>query len=145
MATEPSSPDNRSISELAAENRARLATDWPTEEQMGQAAAVRRRSGQLLAVYVTEPVPHYRYPIWQFKADGEPVDHFAETLQILRERGRYLGKNGQTSGWGEVEWFLSPHVLLDSQPPADLLPRDPAAVLAAARKQFIEDSDIGGF
>ena len=145
MATEPSLPDHRSISELAAENRARLARDWPTEEQMGQSAPALRRSGQLLAVYVTEPVPHYRYPVWQFDADGEPMDHLAETLQILRERGRYLGKNGQTSGWGEVEWFLSPHVLLDSQPPADLLPRDPAAGLAAARKQFIEDSDIGGF
>ena len=77
---------------------------------MDQSAQALRRSGQLLAVYVTEPVPHYRYPVWQFKADGEPMDHFAETLQILRERGRYLGKNGQTSGWGEVEWFLSPGV-----------------------------------
>lgn len=89
MATEPGLPDNRSISELAAENRARLAKDWPTEQQVGQSAPALRRSGQLLAVYVTEPAPHYRYPIWQFQDDGRPVAHLAETLQILRELGGY--------------------------------------------------------
>jgi len=40
---------------------------------------------------------------------------------------------------GEVEWFLSPHVLLGSAPPAEVLGSDPARVLRAACIEFKKD------
>jgi hypothetical protein len=45
----------------------------------------------------------------------------------------------------EVEWFLTPHVLLDGESPVEVLQQDPQAVLEVARIEFIEDSKSGGF
>jgi len=42
------------------------------------------------------------------------------------------------SGWGETEWFLSCHTLLDGRQPAEVLRADPARVLAVAREEFSE-------
>src|SRR5690606_17163062 len=116
----------------AAAKRAELSRNWPTAAQVirstgtpaanpNDLATPMRRSGQLLGVYLFDPIHHYRYPSWQFQPDGQPVEHFAEILAIMREYGTYLDENGRTTGWGEVEWFLSPHVLLDGAPPCDVL------------------------
>ena len=104
-----------------------------------------RRNGQILGVRVPEPIEHYRFPIWQFQSDGQPVKHFAEILTIIRKYGMHLGENQRTSGWGEVEWFLSHHVLLDGERPCDVLSENPIAVLEVARVEFIEDDSSGGF
>ena len=129
----------------AARRRAELSSSWPTAEQVGQLATELRKSGQLLGVCVTEPHHDYRFPIWQFQRDGQPVFHFAEILNILREHGIYLNNDLRTTGWGEVEWFLTPHVLLNGESPAEVLQQDPQAVLEAARMEFIEDNNSGGF
>lgn len=104
-----------------------------------------RRNGQLLGVHVAEPIPHYRFPSWQFAGDGQPVTHLAEILAIMREYGLRLDKQERTSGWGEVEWFLSGHALLGGDAPCDMLGKDPEAVLEAARVEFLEVSRSGGF
>lgn len=104
-----------------------------------------RRNGQLLGVYILEPIHHYRYPSWQFQPDGQPVEHFAVILAIMREHGTYLDENGRTTGWGEVEWFLSPHVLLDDRPPCEVLGESPKSVLEAARVEYVEENNSGGF
>ncbi len=141
----------RSMEEDSAALRTSLSRDWPkaadvsralgsTAANSSQLATRLRSEGQLLGVYIPSPNPHYRFPRWQFKPDGQPVPHFAEILQVLREDGPFLDDNRRTTGWGEVEWFLAPHVLLDDLPPADVLATDPARVLAAARAEFQEDA-----
>ncbi|MBK0052671.1 hypothetical protein IAE41_00230 [Stenotrophomonas sp. S39] len=98
-----------------------------------------RREGRLLGVYIAHPTPSYRYPSWQFHLDGRPADHLAEILGILRDFGPFQREShgqGRTTGWGELEWFLSPHVLLAGFPPAEVLLADPQRVLLAARVEF---------
>ncbi|EJP77624.1 hypothetical protein [Stenotrophomonas muris] len=45
----------------------------------------------------------------------------------------------RSTGWGEVEWLLSPHALLDGAAPAEVLVSDSASVLKAARAEFLAD------
>lgn len=99
-----------------------------------------RRTGCLLAVYVANPAASYRYPTWQFDANGQPADHLAEILMTLRGDSRFEREPDglrRTTGWGEVEWLLSPHVLLDGAAPAVILAIDSSSVLAAARAEFL--------
>lgn len=137
----------------AAVQREALAAQWLSDDQVsvrldtgiqgaGERASEMRRNGRLLAVYVGHPVPTYRYPVWQFRSDGQPVDHLAQILAVLRELGPFQREsNGlrRTTGWGEVEWFLSPHVLLEGATPAAALRDNPARVLYAARVEFADD------
>lgn len=138
------------MEEDSAALRMELASSWPTAGEVDQmlekacgappgSATELRKIGQLLAVYVTDPHHHYRFPTWQFLSDGRPVPQFAEILGILRELGPYLDENGRTTGWGEVEWFLAPHVLLEDRPPSDLLPHNPQAVLDAALVEYTQE------
>lgn len=142
-----------SIEEAAAARRAELSRDWPTagqvdeklSETLGARATELRKAGRLLAVYLTEPHHHFRFPSWQFQPDGQPIAQFAEILSILLEFGPYLDQDGRTTGWGETEWFHSPHVLLDDERPCDMLGTEPQRVLDAARVEYIEENDAGGF
>lgn len=145
-----------SLLEDAAARRVELASNWPTAGQVDQmlhkargasdgTATELRKSGQLLAVYMTEPHHHYRFPNWQLLSDGQPATHFAEILRVLREFGPYLDEDGRTTGWGEAEWFLSAHVLLDDRAPCDVLAHNPQAVLDAARIEYPENNKTGGF
>lgn len=120
----------------AAQVSARLGS------QLGSAgllAAELRRAGKLLAVYAAEPEPGYRYPTWQFCPDGQPIDQLAEILTLLRGAFPFLQEPDglrRTTGWGEVEWFLTPHLLLDGLAPASMLATEPARVLQIARAEF---------
>lgn len=92
--------------------------------------------------YVTRPIPSYRYPPWQFHTDGAPVEHLAEILAVLREFGPFKREPKglrRSTGWGEVEWLLSSHALLDGGSPAEMLAVDPARVLHAAHTEFISN------
>lgn len=142
--------------EAAAMRRAELSAEWPTAVQAGLAMGIDaedasqlvtglRKQGTLLGVYMTEPKHHWRYPRWQFDTEHRPIERFAEILAILREHGNYLDDQGRTTGWGEVEWFLSAHVLLDDRAPCEVVQEDPDAVLEAARVEYIEESNEGGF
>ena len=139
------------IEVAAAAKRAALASDWPTAAQVSRAmgstagnashlATKLRRDGQLLAVYLPSPTPSYRFPRWQFRPDGQPVEKFADILTILRKQGPFLDENRRTTGWGEVEWFNSAHVLLDGATPAEMLSSDPNRVLTAAETEFGSDA-----
>jgi len=74
-----------------------------------------------------------------------PIERFAELLAILRKYGNYLDDQGRTTGWGEVEWFRSAHVLLDDRPPCEVVQEDPDAVLEAAQVEYIKGSNKGEF
>ena len=145
MTSSPGVPDPTSILAMAAARRTELSRNWATAEDLGEGATEMRKSGQLLGVYLTDPQPHYRFPAWQFQQDGWPVAHFSEMLRIMRDHGGYLDKHRSPTGWSEVEWFLTPHVLLNGECPAEVLAHDPQAVVEAARMGFIEDGNAGGF
>jgi hypothetical protein len=132
----------------AAAHRQALSRDWPTaadvSRQLGSTAENAshranqlRRDGQLLGVWLP-PEQAYRFPAWQFGADGLPVPQLAELLALLRGPGGMAVPDRRTSGWGEVEWFLTPHALLDGASPAEVLASDPAHVLAVAQDEFQE-------
>lgn len=134
----------------AERRRAGLAAQWLSAAQVslmlgsrlgqdGQHASHLRRAGQLLGVYVSRPVASYRYPTWQFRLDGQPVEKFAEILRVLRGFGPFIRERGglrRTTGWGEVEWFLAPHALLDGSPPAAVLTTSSSRVLLVAQIEF---------
>ncbi|WP_298577243.1 hypothetical protein [uncultured Luteimonas sp.] len=144
------------LEEQSAARRAELAAEWPTAKQVGLAMGLDledasrtvtkyRREGRLLGVYMVDPEHHWRFPIWQFDDRHQPIVRFADVLQVLRGHGPYLDERGLTSGWGEVEWFLSGHVLLDGQAPFEVLHQDPDAVIEAARVEYIEEGNDVGF
>jgi len=67
----------------------------------------------------------------------------AEILRVLRDHGPFEREPAglrRTTGWGEVEWFLCPHALLDGLSPASALVVDPALVLRAALTEFADDA-----
>lgn len=133
-----------------AEYRRELSKDWLTASQAGEllgeraaAAAKERvtrehRDGSLLGVWIPGE-QCYRYPPWQFRYDGTPVPQLRQILAILREHGGVVGHGRHTTGWHEVEWFVTPHVLLNSRAPAEVLATDPALGLVTARIEFIEE------
>lgn len=134
----------------AATARQALASQWMSAAQVSQGLGSHaphgshlvsqlRRAGKLLGVYVTHPSPSYRYPAWQFLPSGQPVGHLTEVLALLREFGpfeRELGGLRRSTYWGEVEWFLSPHAMLDGATPSQILATDPCRVLRAAYVEF---------
>ncbi|WP_323145434.1 metallophosphoesterase [Stenotrophomonas maltophilia] len=134
----------------AAHMREALASQWLGAAEVGALLSGEgssgsdrvsrlRRNGQLLAVYVTSPIAGYRYPTWQFRADGQSVDCLSEILKVLRDYGPFHRESDglrRTTGWGEVEWFMSPHVLLDGASPSSMLATHPARVLHAAGVEF---------
>lgn len=135
----------------AAERRRALAQAWltaaevsrqlgSTAENASHRANQLRRDGQLLGVWLPSEQA-YRFPLWQLDANGAPVSPLAELLTLLRGPGGMGTQQRLTSGWGEVEWFLTPHALLDGASPAEILPDDPARVLAAAQEEFQEPAD----
>ncbi|EOW2135788.1 hypothetical protein N5C16_03200 [Stenotrophomonas sp. GD03908] len=139
----------------AATARQTLAAQWPSAAQVGhmldshapngsELVGQLRRAGKLLGVYVTQSSPGYRYPTWQFHANGQPVAHLAEILEVLREFGPFeheSGGLGRTTGWGEVEWFLTPHAMLDGATPAEMLATDPCRILRAACVEFHSETE----
>ncbi|QND81018.1 hypothetical protein H4W19_04300 [Pseudoxanthomonas mexicana] len=131
--------------------RRELARDWPTAAQVSRqlgSTAVNashranqlRRDGQLLGVWLPSE-QEYRFPTWQFAGDGQPQPVLAELLALLRGAGGMGTENRQTSGWGEVEWFMTPHALLDGATPEELITSEPERVLAVAKEEFGESAD----
>ncbi|HBZ46919.1 MAG TPA: hypothetical protein DEO93_06540 [Stenotrophomonas sp.] len=128
----------------------KLASQWPTAAEVSRnlgssagnashLATKYRRSGKLLGVYLPVPGGSWRFPQWQFQRDGQPVMHLEEILKVLHEPGPFLDTDRRSTGWGEVEWFQSGHVLLDGHTPAEVLATHPHRVLAAAKAEFSEE------
>ena len=127
--------------------RRELSTDWlsagevglllgkPPEEGSGFAKQL-RTGNQIYAAWL-QSAQRYVYPPWQFTRHGEPISAMEELLSLLRSP-QGLGIALPSSGWGETEWFLSCHTLLDGRQPAEVLREDPALVLAVAREEFSE-------
>jgi hypothetical protein len=133
---DPRSSESNSLEELAARRRAELATSYLSEADVlrhldidhdALAALLTRR--EILAAWHT-PENCFVYPPFQFNALGI-ISELAPLLAHLR-----AGSSG--SGWSEIEWFITPHALLEARAPADALLVDPARVLKAAEAEFSE-------
>lgn len=119
--------------DVAAQRR--LAQGWllasTVSELMGSNASnasvmanQRRREGDLLGVWIPSERA-YRYPPWQFDHEGQPVPQLGQVLALLRGPGGMGSTDRHTSGWQEVEWFMSPHALLEGSRPYEVLRDDP--------------------
>lgn len=139
------------LEHLAAARRTELASQWPATaqveqnlgpEQGGQTPSAMRwvLEGRLLAAYLPDPSGSWRFPTWQFCDSGQPIQQLPDILRAIRRTGQFLDTTGRATGWAEVEWFLTGHILLDGSSPAELLARSPRHVLRAALAEF--DADI---
>jgi len=123
------------------EARRRASADWLDAASVaarlgkipGEVTAL-RKAGELLAVWLPSD-RRFLYPTWQFDERGKPIPEVVALLALLRSPiGMGIGL--PSTGWGEVEWFLSCHVLLGGLSPAQVLASDPARVLATAHDEF---------
>jgi len=74
------------------------------------------------------------YPLFQFAENGFLKSEMAMVLSVL-PRDEY--------GWVAAFWFFQPTALLDGKSPADVFARDAAAVIRAARSDFVRrDSEF---
>ena len=148
--TDGTSTELIQLEQAAAVRRAELADDWPSAAQVsrtmgptaretGGHASELRRDGALLGVYVPVPGGSWRFPCWQFRSDGQPVEYLTDILHVLHNNSPFLDGQRRTTGWGEVEWFISRHALLDDKTPAEVLATGPKRVLEAARTEFGEN------
>lgn len=121
-----------------------LAKDWPCAKQVNQLLgatavdaenklAILRREGNLLGAWVgAEKL--YRYPSFQFCEHGLKKQMKA-LLSILP------ADNG--SGWGRIQWFYTPHALLQQRTPADVFKDEPDKIVEVAERQYSEGRDAG--
>lgn len=136
----------RELLATAAARRLEVSKQWPTMEDVKglhpsiKNVALMVKDRQLLAVYC-EGEGKYRFPKWQFDFEGQPVSYMKSILTILRDQGPFGEIDGRTTGWGDVEWFLSGHALLDGLSPSEVLVSDPLRVLTAAQEEF-STSDV---
>lgn len=100
---------------------------------LGEVTAL-RKGGELLAVWLPSG-QRFLYPTWQFDERGNPIPEVVALLALLRSPNG-LGIGVPSTGWGEVEWLMSCHVLLDGLSPSQVLVFDPARVLAVAQEEF---------
>ena len=123
------------------EARRRVAADWLDAASVaarlgkvpGEVKAL-RKAGELLAVWLPSD-QRFLYPTWQFDERGNPIPEIVALLALLRSP-RGDGYCPPSTGWGEVEWFISYHVLLDGLSPSQVLVSNPARVLAIAQEEF---------
>lgn len=90
-----------------------------------QAVDLRRASGKLLAIDLG--LRKNLYPRWQFTEEGI-LAGLEETLAVLRE--------GATTPWSCLRFFLSGNLRLDGERPLDRLRRGETAPVLRAAKEF---------
>lgn len=120
--------------------RAEFVASWWRESEVLERFGIEpdtltqwRRRRRVLAVW-HPPENQYYYPPNQFDDTG-PRREMSAVLGYLNNQGFSY------SGWGEIEWLYTPHVLLDGQTPDDVLLHDPRRVLRVIHEEFLEDPD----
>lgn len=141
MKAEPIKPEPfEFLAMAAATRRAELAQMYLTESAaqalLGIDAATlgTLRDGKRLLGVWHEPVNAWLYPDFQFDANGL----IKQMPRLLAVYDRYYSHVWENP-WSIVEWFLSPHVLLDDCRPMDVMATNPQRVLRAAQVEFWED------
>lgn len=70
----------------------------------------------------------YRYPAFQFDAEGQPLPVFRDLLQAAEG----------LSGWGLALWLAAPNGFLDGTRPLDALHTKPQQVIEAIRREVAD-------
>lgn len=100
-----------------------LALGWPTSAELGhrmellddpgQWAKAHRDAGHLLGVW--DPVVKtFRYPDWQFDAQGTPLREMTTLLFALAENPRYTAQADE-DGWRRAYWLYQPRRSLSQE------------------------------
>lgn len=119
--------------------RNRLVRGWMSKADVlsalsiGESFLEQWRVSRLILSVWDAPSGQYFYPPFQF-CEGRAIPEMASIM-------RWLEPYTNGSGWGEVEWWLSPHSLLCGKCPADIFQVDSARVLMIAEREFSEDTD----
>ena len=92
-----------------------------------------RKERRLLAVW-HRPANDWLYPDFQFE-DGSLIKEVPDLLAVYESYYSHVWSNT----WSIVEWYMSPHLLLDGARPAEVLAKDPQKVIAVARAEFLQD------
>lgn len=135
----PSEPPE-DLARAAAARRSELAQTYLTGQTvqvlLGIDAATLtawREDKRLLGVW-HEPIKAWLYPDFQF--DGNEL--VKQMPRLLTVYDRYYSHIWENT-WSIVEWFLSPHILLDGCRPMDMMATNPQRVLRVAQVEFWED------
>jgi hypothetical protein len=120
-----------------------LGKEWPDDRRVAELtrkaprpgvatyADQARARGALLGVW-SVPRHCFVYPDFQFNSSGDIRREVAELLAVLPSEDDHRG-------WRRTFWLYSPHALLDECAPAEIFIGDPTRVIAAARKEFLDD------
>lgn len=141
----PSDSDANRRLQLARERRERLLAHekWlnapavhiqqggdPDAQGINNTASRLRRRGELLGAWNGREFLH---PEFQFQPDtGRLMPEVKALLSILPK---------DRSGWRQIFWLYQRHAQLDGARPADVFPKDPHAVIKAARSDFVIDDE----
>lgn len=137
--SDPSMPSNDLV-QAAAARRIELAqtylSDSAVQFLLGIDAATLtawREGRRLLGVW-HEPAKAWLYPDFQFNDSGL-VEQMPRMLAVYDRYYSHVWENT----WSIVEWFSSPHALLDGCKPMELMSTNPQRVLRVAQREFWED------
>lgn len=117
--------------------RNRLVQSWMSKADVLRALSIggptleKWRINRLILSVWDASSGQYFYPPFQF-FEGRVIPAVASIM-------RWLEPYSNGSGWGEVEWWLSPHSLLDGKSPAEIIQLESARVLMIAEQEFSED------
>jgi hypothetical protein len=84
-----------------------------------------RQRGQIFGVWEGNA---YRYPAFQFDAEGQPRPETAELIAVLP-------RDADGSGRDAALWLFAPDAALDERTPAEVFVEDPARVITLARQR----------
>lgn len=142
-------PPIRVFQDPSEQRRFELSAPWVEEKAaLGWTQDVQQSA---LKVWCPER-EDYRYPSWQFKAEGQLQEGWEEVLSCVE---RIVGlKDGQwrtfeprieveMREWLIVEWFEQVSTGSQGKPHGQWFQEDPQAVLAWAKMKANEDPDAG--
>jgi hypothetical protein len=146
-------PAPNPVEASAAWRDALLALRWPTSEAVGRAngskatnkgqwAKDKRDAGELLGVWSASERT-YRHPSFQFDASGLLHPRVRELLAALATRADFAAI-ADPGGWRRAFWLHGASLALAgadgaARVPAEVFPKDPDAVIRAARKDAEAD------
>jgi hypothetical protein len=128
------------LAQVAAARRTELAKTYLSASQaqsllgIDSATLTDWRKGKRLLGVWHEPAKAWLYPDFQFDHQGLHVQ-MPQLLAVFDRHYSHVWSNT----WTIVEWFLSPHALLDGARPMDILACELERVLEIAKSEFLQD------
>lgn len=128
------------LARTAAARRAELAQTYLPSSAVQSTLSVDaitlaawRKERRLLAVW-HEPAKQWLYPDFQFDHEGL-IEQMPRLLSVFDHYYSHIWNNT----WSIVEWFMSPHLLLDGARPMEVMAKNPKQVLRIAQVEFLQD------